>query len=233
MMTREDMLHELELLPVWTLRSQLQKTEAELMVVQTVSVVTESIISTEVLLQVELGQVDISLILDESLPPLVAESVSFESIEQLSDRQIYDTTEPIIKEFLHIISDDGDWLFVLSNKELQQDETILLRNILVAMRLKAKTVNERAMTDEVIATTLPKIIIAMGEATAQYLLQSSESLASLRGKLHTLQGVPLVSTYDLAHLLKTSSDKSKVWDDLCLAMQALQDLNLQVLKSGA
>ena len=223
MMTREDMLRELELLPVWTLRPQLQRLEAKPELVQAISIVTESIISTEGVLQVELEQLDVSLLSDESLPLLVAETVSFESIEQVSDRQVFDTAEPIIKEFLHIASEDGDWLFVLPNA-LEPDEAILLRNILIAMRIKAKPVNTLAMTDDVLAATLPKIIIAMGEATVQYLLQSSESLVDLRGKLHTLQGIPLVGTYDLAHLLKTSSDKSKVWGDLCLAMQALHDL---------
>ncbi|HYN54805.1 MAG TPA: hypothetical protein VES38_08880 [Methylotenera sp.] len=224
MMTREDMLRELELLPVWTLRTpQSQVPETESVLVQTVSVVTESIISTEAVLQVELKQVDISLISDESLQPLVAESESFESIEQVSDRQVFDTAEPIIKEFNHIASEDGDWLFVLPD-ELQSDEAILFSNILVAMRIKAKPTNTLAVTNDVLATTQPKIIITMGETTVQQLLQSTESLTSLRGKLHKLQGIPLVSTYDLAHLLKTSSDKSKVWDDLCLAMEALHDL---------
>ncbi|MEO6118812.1 MAG: hypothetical protein ABIP37_07050 [Methylotenera sp.] len=217
MMTREDMLRELELLPIWTLRQQLQRPETESVLVQTTSVITDSVSTNAVL------QTDTLLISTEPLQPLVAELIPLESIEQELDKQASDTAEAIIKEFLHIASEDGDWLFVLPD-ELQPDETLLFSNILVAMRIKAKLTNTLAMTDDVLATTLPKIIIAMGEAAAQYLLQSSESLASLRGKLHTLQGIPLVSTYDLAHLLKTLSDKSKVWDDLCLAMQALQDL---------
>ena len=74
-------------------------------------------------------------------------------------------------------------------------------------------------------THQPKLLITMGESTAQAILQSSESLPNLRGKLHQFQNLPLVATYDLAHLLQVSADKAQAWDDFCLAMHSLHKPN--------
>ncbi len=230
MMTREDMLRELELLPVWTLNTpRLQEPESMSALVQTAFVATEPIISAETVLQVKLEQVAMSLLPNESLQSLTTETVALGFVKEESE-----IVELTIKEFTCIASEDGDWLFVLTDKELQSDEALLFRNILVAMRIKVKPTNILVATKDVLATTQPKIIIAMGETATQRLLQSTESLSKLRGKLHKLQDVTLVSTYDLAHLLKTWSDKPKVWDDLCLAMQALHEMKstrLEVDKS--
>ena len=41
----------------------------------------------------------------------------------------------------------------------------------------------------------------------------------MRGRQHDLNGVPLVVTYHPAYLLRSPSQKRKVWADLCLAKQ--------------
>jgi len=128
--------------------------------------------------------------------------------------------------FTHIVSEDGHCLFVLPNAALQADEALLMQNICKAMRMQVKPVELSAITIDVIQSTQPKLIIAMGETTAQTLLQATLTLTGLRGKLHKLQGVALVATYDPAHLLQNLPDKAKAWDDLRFAMQALQDLKL-------
>ena len=71
----------------------------------------------------------------------------------------------------------------------------------------------------------PRLIIALGKFAAQSLLNTSSSIASLRGKLHDYHGVPVIVTYHPAYLLRTLADKAKAWEDLCFArstMQALQ-----------
>jgi DNA polymerase len=70
----------------------------------------------------------------------------------------------------------------------------------------------------------PRLILAMGRFAVQALLRTDASIASLRGKLHNYEGVPLVVTYHPAYLLRTLADKSKAWEDLCFARQAMQDL---------
>ena len=70
----------------------------------------------------------------------------------------------------------------------------------------------------------PKLILAMGRFAAQTLLGTEASIASLRGRLHRYQGVPLIVTYHPAYLLRSLSDKAKAWEDLCFARRAIATL---------
>jgi uracil-DNA glycosylase len=63
----------------------------------------------------------------------------------------------------------------------------------------------------------PRIILAMGRFAVQSLLQSTEPVGKLRGRVHRYRGVPLVVTYHPAYLLRNPLDKARAWDDLCLA----------------
>jgi len=72
-----------------------------------------------------------------------------------------------------------------------------------------------------IALVRPKLILAMGRFAAQTLLGTDASIASLRGRLHSYAGVPLVVTYHPAYLLRTLPDKAKAWADLLFAQQAI------------
>jgi len=65
----------------------------------------------------------------------------------------------------------------------------------------------------------PRLILAMGRFAVHSLLQSNEPIGKLRGRVHRYQGVPLVVTYHPAYLLRNLADKSRAWDDLCLAAQ--------------
>jgi len=73
-----------------------------------------------------------------------------------------------------------------------------------------------------IALVQPRMILAMGRFAVQSLLRSTEPIGRLRGRVHQYQGVPLVVTYHPAYLLRNPEDKSRSWDDLCLAKEALQ-----------
>jgi uracil-DNA glycosylase len=67
----------------------------------------------------------------------------------------------------------------------------------------------------------PKLILAMGRFAVQALLDTDASIASLRGKLHSFHGVPLVVTYHPAYLLRSLHEKSKSWADLVFARRSL------------
>jgi uracil-DNA glycosylase len=69
----------------------------------------------------------------------------------------------------------------------------------------------------------PKIILAMGRFAVQTLLQSTEPIGRLRGRVHRYQDVPLVVTYHPAYLLRNLPDKAKAWADLCLAQSVLRE----------
>ena len=73
-----------------------------------------------------------------------------------------------------------------------------------------------------VALVQPKIILAMGRFAVQSLLQTTEPIGKLRGRVHQYQGLPVVVTYHPAYLLRNPADKAKAWADLCLALQTVQ-----------
>lgn len=68
-----------------------------------------------------------------------------------------------------------------------------------------------------IALIKPRVIIVLGRFAAQSLLQTQTPVGKLRGKVHEVDGVPVVVTYHPAYLLRTLTDKARAWEDLCLA----------------
>ncbi|MFZ3173936.1 MAG: uracil-DNA glycosylase [Thiobacillus sp.] len=70
----------------------------------------------------------------------------------------------------------------------------------------------------------PKLILALGRLAAQSLLDTDEVIGSLRGRVHSFQGVPLVATYHPAYLLRKPTEKTRAWEDLCLARRTFSSL---------
>jgi len=75
-----------------------------------------------------------------------------------------------------------------------------------------------------IALIRPKLIVALGKVAALNLLNTDASIASLRGKVHGFRGTPLIVTYHPAYLLRNLPDKAKAWRDLVFAMNTLRGL---------
>ncbi len=75
-----------------------------------------------------------------------------------------------------------------------------------------------------IALIQPRLIVALGKTAAAGLLGREATLGSLRGALHQYQGIPLIVTYHPAYLLRTPADKAKAWQDLCLAVETMRNL---------
>jgi uracil-DNA glycosylase family 4 len=65
----------------------------------------------------------------------------------------------------------------------------------------------------------PQLILAVGAVAAQNLLGSDTPVGQLRGIVHRYgdAGIPLLVTYHPAYLLRSPAQKTKAWDDLCLA----------------
>ena len=68
----------------------------------------------------------------------------------------------------------------------------------------------------------PKLIVALGRPAAQTLLQGEIKIAAARGKLHDYRGIPVIVTYHPAYLLRTLPDKAKAWEDLCFMRRTMQ-----------
>lgn len=67
----------------------------------------------------------------------------------------------------------------------------------------------------------PKLILASGRFAVQFLLGREASIASLRGRVHDYQGIPVIVTYHPAYLLRNPPEKAKAWEDLCLARETM------------
>lgn len=82
---------------------------------------------------------------------------------------------------------------------------------------------------EQIQLVQPDCILLLGRFAAQSVLHSELQIGRLRNKLHhiTLDGrqVPVVVTYHPAYLLRNQRDKLKGWEDLCLALSAVEELD--------
>jgi uracil-DNA glycosylase family 4 len=68
----------------------------------------------------------------------------------------------------------------------------------------------------------PRLLLAMGRFAVQTLLDSSEPIGRLRGRVHRFGERPVVVTYHPAYLLRNPADKARAWADLCLAAQQLE-----------
>ena len=72
-----------------------------------------------------------------------------------------------------------------------------------------------------IALVRPTVLLALGGSAASYLLGTKGTLGSMRGKVHTFAGIPLVVTYHPAALLRNPNWKKPTWDDVRVARQLL------------
>ncbi len=72
----------------------------------------------------------------------------------------------------------------------------------------------------------PRVILALGTFAAHTLLDTTQSLSALRGRLHLYHGVPLIVTYHPAALLRNESWKRPTWEDVQLARR-IHDASLE------
>jgi DNA polymerase len=84
-----------------------------------------------------------------------------------------------------------------------------------------------------IALLQPRLIVALGHATATALLGEDREWSSLLGRVHDFRGlekadqhepIPLIITHHPAALLLSPLNKAQTWRDLCLARDTMQGL---------
>jgi uracil-DNA glycosylase family 4 len=116
---------------------------------------------------------------------------------------------------------------------LTRGEADAARQVYIANTLKCRPPRNRNPEPEELARcqpfllrqvelVQPRVILAMGRFAVQSLLDSTEPIGRLRGRVHTWRGRPLVVTNHPAYLLRNPPDKARAWADLCLAAQAAE-----------
>ena len=105
-------------------------------------------------------------------------------------------------------------------------------DVFIANVLKCRPPNNRDPSDEEAGKCLPYLrrqielvapsaILCLVRIAAQRLLDTEQPVGKLRGRVHNLDGVPVVVTYHPAYLLRSPGEKRKSWDDLKLALTVL------------
>ena len=67
----------------------------------------------------------------------------------------------------------------------------------------------------------PEFICCLGAVAAQNLLETTDAIGKLRGKVHNYRGIKVVCTYHPAYLLRTPTAKKYTWDDMKLLMREM------------
>jgi uracil-DNA glycosylase family 4 len=80
-----------------------------------------------------------------------------------------------------------------------------------------------------IALIRPKLILCLGLTAIENLLQTTESLTALRGRVLTHDGIPVMVTYHPAALLRNPNWKRPAWEDL----QAARKLHDELVAKGS
>lgn len=202
-MTREDMLRELELLPVWQLRQPLPKLSVD------VPDADHEVIAPSV---------EVPLEHDVAAPETAPEPV----VESAPETQA--VPQPVLVRAL--LSEDSAYVFLLApSPALENAETEqLLQNMLRAMRVSSR-VDVQDTVENIFSQYRPKLIICLGELPANLLLQRSFTLQDWRSQQPaSFQETPVIVTYAPQYLLGHVQDKALAWQDLCLAMQIMQGL---------
>lgn len=70
----------------------------------------------------------------------------------------------------------------------------------------------------------PELICVLGESAARAFLGVDEPFSRVRGRFHAHEGIPVMPTYEPAHLLTHPSAKRHVWQDMQAVMKALDNL---------
>jgi hypothetical protein len=242
-LTRDDMLRELELLPVWRAKYIEPSVSAEPFNTKLAEAATE--ISSQKIALVENTQPHVSPVAEMEVQVSAIETSVAESEAETSDPTAskvvgdacvvcplvslgHNADAASINCLLMSFSPDAA---TISSAELfagEQGE--LLNNMLAAIKFKLSAESFTAFNPLPITPT--SVILVFGERAAQSLLVSDASLDDLRGKVHAVQGCSAVVTYHPAHLLQHPKDKAKAWQDLLLLQKAIADLQLQILPSS-
>ena len=224
------MLRELELLPIWRLRTPplISMPSVEEVAVGQVqqNTIQKNTIQKNIE-AVDMASPQLSNLIEVTKVDLTALPVVVTEIEELVD-----VVQPLPAMRL-LVSEDSHWLFLLASAQdssaKNAEAETLLQNMLRAISVTV----HRDIANVTLAqlTQYPaKLIIAFGDIASQSLLGTDIVFEALRLKqhqqshLHPMQfnAMSVVVTYHPSDLLQHLPNKAKAWDDLKLALSILK-----------
>ena len=81
--------------------------------------------------------------------------------------------------------------------------------------------NCREFLDRQLDVIRPEFLCCLGAVAAQNLLQTTEAIGKMRGRIHDYNGIKVVCTYHPAYLLRNPAAKGAAWEDLQLLMREM------------
>lgn len=195
-MMREEVLKELELWPVWSLRRPLALQPKALETMPEVSAPEEN-------LQIEKA----------------LEAVTQEEVVQVAQTHLAEVSTLIDSHtYLSFQTENADCLVLHQDHDFSQEEEKLWLNICKAMQFSQKMHIQRATIRTLLENQRPKVIIIFGEQIAQSILPSADLSSE---NMPSIENIPCVVTFSLAHLLLNPLDKGQTWRNLCQALALL------------
>jgi DNA polymerase len=105
-------------------------------------------------------------------------------------------------------------------------------DVYIMNALKCRPPNNRTPTDTEIencrlffetqlAVLKPEFIVCLGAVAVRAVLNSKQSVGSLRGRFHQAYGARVMVTYHPSYLLRTESAKKYTWDDMKMLIAEL------------
>lgn len=207
LMTREDVLRELEFLPVWQLRAPLPSVQLMPVPSHAATDVTEVILEVAPLLSTMIEPVI------EPVPPEIR----------------HEEPAVLAMPFRLLISTDASIAFLLDSAPANtQDTETLLSNMLKAININC-SIDIAEATRETLGEHAVKLLVVMGEAAAESLLGQLQAVADWRSARVAnpiyYQQLPVVVTYHPTFLLNNTAYKAQAWVDLCAAKRMIEQIS--------
>jgi uracil-DNA glycosylase family 4 len=70
----------------------------------------------------------------------------------------------------------------------------------------------------------PKIIVLLGATAYKYFTGSSDGISKVRGQWIEKSGCLIMPTFHPAYILRNNNERGKLWDDICLVRQKMEEL---------
>lgn len=240
-LSREQMLHEMGLGPIWRVREPQTVPEVE---TPPAPIVPSPVVEARPLAQEQTSQ------------NITVDGLNWPDLsQQVADCRACVLCQQRKQAVLGVGDRQADWLFIGEGPGAEEDVKgepfvgqagKLLDNMLAALDLKrdskvyianavkcrppgnrtpeaAEMAACRPFLERQIALIKPKIIVLLGKAAMHSVLRDDSTLGSMRGQRLSYQGIPLVVTYHPAYLLRNLPDKAKAWEDLVLARRILRE----------
>ncbi|MEE8451735.1 MAG: uracil-DNA glycosylase [Thermoguttaceae bacterium] len=87
--------------------------------------------------------------------------------------------------------------------------------------LPAEAANCREYLDRQLDIIRPEFICCLGAVAAQNLLDTTDTIGSMRGRVLDYRGIKVVCTYHPAYLLRNPAAKKSTWEDIQLLMKEM------------